>query len=145
MVELDKKITANYTLGTAAVRPEHHHIFKLALKQGLQAPLLDKQERVEMFNLSHHIGRAHHKGRCEMQRLGTWATSRLKPDTHPHVQPTQKKKGSSQTTDNNSKHTPKCKRKSALQAATLQKKVKYPIVTSWLGCKQKCPPESNPA
>jgi hypothetical protein len=100
IIKLDKQITANYDLGTAAVRPEHHHIFKLALKQDLQTLMLDKQKWVEFFDLARAKARAHHKRRCEMQRrFRAWATSGRKPNTHPDVQPTWKKRRSSQTND----------------------------------------------
>ena len=33
ITDLDKQITDAYALGSAAVRPEHHHIFKISLPQ----------------------------------------------------------------------------------------------------------------
>jgi hypothetical protein len=46
IADLDHHITDNYTLRTAAVLPEHHHIFTMSLETRLQTPLLDKQSPI---------------------------------------------------------------------------------------------------
>jgi hypothetical protein len=68
IIDLDQQITGAYAKGTAAVRREHHHIFKLALPQRLKIPMLDKQKWMEFFELAQAKARAHKQRRGETRR-----------------------------------------------------------------------------
>jgi Ethanolamine utilization protein EutJ (predicted chaperonin) len=56
IIDLDQQITDAYAEGTAAVQPEHHHIFKLALPQRLK---IHKQKWMAFFELAQAKARAH--------------------------------------------------------------------------------------
>ena len=66
LVELDHQITTAYALGTAAVRPEHHHIFTISLGNRLLTPLFHKQKGLAFFDFARAKATAHHKSRGAM-------------------------------------------------------------------------------